>query len=321
MRQQRKDIGSIKNALFYPSSEPIKPLSNKLMAHETVDPVLADLQRRRTPTVNWASLSLGERIRYIEVEGFLLMPRMLDEDQIAQLKRQTSTFSTTAVSYSEKQRGKRAIQWTGGAVTELIAHPPMIDFLKRLFGDSVIMMDYAYARSEPGHPGISLHADGQPWGSKIFGAAHSCPRLIRCLYYLDDLTPEISPFRVVPRSHLSFHNDGNPYLRYERHPGELMITAQAGDAVLINQNVFHGNYPNIGNSFREMLAIAYRPSWAGPADPVEAWPEEMVARCSADVQDVLKDRSQRIWAHDAPDKPDNMPIDAPGIDPERWELK
>ena len=291
------------------------------MAHVTIDSTLADVGRRRTPTVNWASLSLGERIRYVEVEGFLLMPQMLDEEHIARLKEQTSTFSTFAVSYSDKQRGKKAIQWTGGAVTELIAHPPMIDFLKRLFGDDMIMMGYDYARSEPGHPGISLHSDGQPWGSRIFGAAHSCPRLIRCLYYLDDLTPEVSPFRVVPRSHLSFHNDGNPYLRYARHPGELMITARAGDAMLINQNIFHGNYPNIGSSAREMLAIAYRPSWAGPADPIENWPEEKVAQCPAEVQAVMKDKNQRIWTYQAPDKPDNMPVDAPGIDPARWEWK
>jgi len=29
-------------------------------------------------------------------------------------------------------------------------------------GDEIILMPYAYARSELGHPGISLHTDGQP---------------------------------------------------------------------------------------------------------------------------------------------------------------
>ncbi len=48
---------------------------------------------------------------------------------------------------------------------------------------------------------------------------------------------------------------------------------------------------------------------------------EKLAQCPAEVQAVLKDRNQRIWAHDAPDKPDKMPVDAPGIDPARWELK
>ena len=43
-----------------------------------------------------------------------------------------------------------------------------------------------------------------------------------------------------------------------------MVPAKAGSAVLINHKVFHGNYPNVGDYPREMLAIAYRPGWAGP---------------------------------------------------------
>lgn len=291
------------------------------MTYTAIDPVMADLSRRKAADTDWSHLTLGQQIQHIEVEGYLVRPGMLDANHIKRLKELTATLATRAVSYSDKQRGRKEVQWTGGAVTGLIAHPPMIEFLKVLFGQEVVMMDYDYARSEPGHPGISLHSDGQPWGSKIFGLEFSCPRLIRCLYYLDDLTPEISPFRVVPRSHLSFHNDGNPYLRYERHPEEVMVTAKAGDAVLINQNVIHGNYPNIGTYAREMLALAYRPSWAGPASEIENFPQEKVAECPPAVQALMGDRNQRIWSYDAVDKPDNMAVEAPGINPSRWDLE
>ena len=60
------------------------------------------------------------------------------------------------------------------------------------------------------------------------------------------------------------HADANPYKRFESHPEEVMVPAKAGSAVLINHKVFHGNYPNVGNYPREMLAIAYRPGWGGP---------------------------------------------------------
>ena len=69
----------------------------------------------------------------------------------------------------------------------------------------------------------------------------SCPVLVRVLYYLDDLTREVSPFRVVPHSHLSLHADGNPYQRFASHPEEVMVPVKAGGAVLINHRVFHGN--------------------------------------------------------------------------------
>ena len=99
-----------------------------------------------------------------------------------------------------------------------MGHPPVVQFLSRLFGAPPIVMTYGYSRSEAGCPAINLHADGQPWGTKIFGPEQSCPRLVRVLYYLQDLTAERAPFRVVPRSHLSFHHETNPYLRYRSHP-------------------------------------------------------------------------------------------------------
>ena len=172
---------------------------------------------------DWSALSTGARIRQLEVEGYLLLPDLLDPDHVARLKAITATFDTKAVDYSKTQRGRPGIQFDGGEITALIGHPPTLAFLRELFGDEVIFMHYGYARSEPGHPGISLHADGQPYGSQIFGFEGSCPVLVRVLYYLDDLIPEVSPFRVVPRSHLSLHAEGNPYKRYTDHPEEVMV--------------------------------------------------------------------------------------------------
>jgi ectoine hydroxylase-related dioxygenase (phytanoyl-CoA dioxygenase family) len=213
------------------------------------------------------------------------------------------------------------MQWHGGIITQLIDHAPVIDFLKTLLNEDIVFMTYAYAISEPGHPGISLHTDGQPYGSKIFGYEGSCPIIIRVLYYLDDLTPEVSPFRVVPRSHLSLHTDANPYKRYAAHPEEVMVTAKAGSALLLNHRVFHGNFPNVGSYARRMLAIAYRPAWAGPTvAQVAAWNEADLAQLPNNIRPYFMDRNLRGWDFDAVDKPANMASEAPGISPSRWQL-
>ena len=167
--------------------------------------------------------------------------------------------------------------------------------------------------------GISLHTDGQPFGSSIFGYEGSSPRLLRVLYYLDDLIPEVSPFRVVPRSHLSLHAEGNPYKRYTDHPEEVMVPAQAGSAVLIHHRVFHGNFPNVGDYAREMLAIAYRPSWAGPVDKVQAWDEKYVKSLPDDIRPLFADRNTRHWDYAGSNKPHGMATEAAGINPSRWE--
>ena len=270
---------------------------------------------------DWSALTLGERIRQIEVEGYLVLPNLLDDQEITRLKAETATFETKAVDYSVHQRYCSHVQFRGGAVTELVAHPPTMAFLRALMGDNIILMSYHYARSEPGHPGISLHADGQPYGSEIFGYEGSCPWLVRVLYYLDDLTPDVSPFRVVPRSHLSMHPDANPYLRYQSHPEEVMVPVNAGSAVLINHRVFHGNYPNTGRRARELLAIGYRPGWAGPIKDVDAWDPDQVAKLPENLRGVFGDRNQRIWDFSGGNKPADMKNAAPGMNPSRWEQK
>jgi Phytanoyl-CoA dioxygenase (PhyH) len=277
---------------------------------------------RNAPRVDerdWSTLSLGERIRQLEVEGYLVIPSLLDEQQLARLKEETRTLPTRPVDYSVHQQVYSNPQFRGPGIAELAAHPPMLEFLHEVFGPEVVLMSYAFARSAPGHPGISLHADGQPYGSEIFGYEGSCPWLVRVLYYLDDLTREVSPFRVVPRSHLSMHADGNPYQRFESHPEEVMVPVKAGGAVLINHRVFHGNFPNTGNHAREMLAIAYRPGWAGPQKPVPAWDAAEVARLPHTVRPFFEvDKNQRQWDFGGGNKPANMRSEAAGINPSRW---
>ena len=272
----------------------------------------------RIVDTDWSALTLGQRIEHLEVEGYVVLPDLLSAEHIARLSDELKRIDTQAADYTDKKQYHNDIQWAGGALTELIGHEPTIAFLQHLFGGDVIMMTYDYSRSEPGCPAINLHCDGQPWGSKIFGPEQSCPRLVRVLYYLQDLTPQAAPFRVVPRSHLSFHNDANPYLRYKEHPEQVMVTCKSGSAALINQNVFHGNYPNESDQARELLGIAYRPTWAGPCDHVEPWDPQQLAKVTPAVRAVMQDRNTRIWRYDGGNVPGDMPSEAPGIDPSRW---
>jgi hypothetical protein len=117
------------------------------------------------------------------------------------------------------------------------------------------------------------------------------------------------------------HADGNPYLRYERHPEEVKVPVKAGSAVLINHLVFHGNFPNTGDRSRELLAIAYRPAWAGPVAEVDGWKPEEMERLPEQVRRLFLDRNTRRWNFEGGNKPKNMKSDAPGISPERWNTQ
>ncbi len=268
---------------------------------------------------DWSALTLGERIRQVELEGYLVIPDLLSPDHISRLKTQAEKFETVARDYSERQRGRPKIQFEGGAITELIAHPPTIAFLGELFGDEIVFLSYGYDRSEPGTPGISLHTDGQPYGSGIFGYNGSCPFTIRVLYYLDDLIPEVSPFRVIPRSHLCMHDDANAYKRYESHPEQVIVPCKAGSAVFLNHRTFHGTLPNVGDWTRSVLAIAYRPGWAGPIDKVDEWDSTDLEKLPAHIRRFFIDPNTRHWEWGVSNKPPDMTHEAPGLNPSRWK--
>ena len=270
---------------------------------------------------DWSSLTLGERIKHLEMEGYLVIPDLLTPQQITHFKKITATLETKGADYSKSQQTRKNIHWDHPDLTELVVHPPTLAFLNELLGEDMIFLGGTYARSEPGHPGISLHTDGQPYGSQIFGYTGSCPIQVRVLYYLDDLTADVSPFLVVPRSHLSMHAEANPYTRYSSHPEQVAVPATAGSAVFLNHRSFHGNLPNKGSRNREMLAYLYRPAWAGPVEEkIERWDEKKVAALPPHIRKYFVDPNLRKgFDFNHPNKPANMRSEAPGIAPSRWE--
>lgn len=291
-------------------------------------PATQFLSRRDLDEVNFmnvdptdfTAMSRPEQIRHLEVEGYVVFPSIVPTDVVERVKRELADAEMYHTSYSEnQQRSEVQPQWLSRAAAELIGFPPMIDFLTDLMGPDIVFTRGFYQRTQPGCPGISLHTDGQPHGSNLFGYEGSCPRLIRVLYYLDDLSVQRAPFRLVPRSHLSFHADASPYVRYKSHSEEITLIVPAGSAVLVPSMLLHGSHPNRSSLPRELLQLGYRPAWAGPIQPVEEWDPELVAKAPEIAKPFLQSLNTTSAQWDQQHKPAGMRSEAPGINPSRWE--
>ena len=279
----------------------------------------SEIAGARRPGVDWSALTAGERIRYLELEGYLVLPDLLQPERIEAVGAELAALPLTATDYSPHKKSAGDLLGRDLPRTlETIALPSTVAFLERLFGDEVLFTSIDYQICEPGHPGIVIHTDAQPYGSRVAGGLSTSPVLLRVLYYLDDLTPECSPFKVVPRSHLSLHADANPYHRFLRHEEEVMVTCGAGSAVVINQRVFHGNYPNYSDRDRRLLAIAYRPAWAGPMAEVAPWNEEKLATLPPAARPLFRDPNTRRIDYDIRNRPDDLDRSSAGIAPSRW---
>lgn len=273
----------------------------------------------RIDETDFSAMTRPEQIRHLEVEGYVVFPRILPPDFIARLKSELAAADMGHTSYSVNQtRSTTQPQWLSRAAAELIGHPPMADFLTELMGPEIVFTRGFFQRTLPGSPGISMHTDGQPHGSNLFGYEGSCPRLLRVLYYLDELTPARAPFRLIPRSHLSFHADASPYVRYKSHPEEITLVVPAGSAVVVPSLLFHGSHPNRDTQPRELVQLGYRPAWAGPLQPVEEWDPALVAAAPEIAKPFLKSLNTTGFAWEQPHKPAGMASEVPGINPSRW---
>jgi hypothetical protein len=130
---------------------------------------------------DWASLTGAQQIQSIELDGFVVIPDLLSPDMLETVREETSRLPLQLVDYSEHNKGCRNIVATDAQCHETIAPPlPAIAFLSDLFGDDLICTSCDYGLCEPGHPGIVIHTDSQPYWSKIFGVQASSPVLLLC---------------------------------------------------------------------------------------------------------------------------------------------
>src|SRR5579872_7367549 len=273
-------------------------------------------------TTNFDAMPPHERLKHLELQGFVVLPHLLDASTIARLKSELADLPMNAAPYSPEQTfAATPPQWHSRALAELIGYPPLIEFLRLALGDDIIFMLGHCVRSGPGVPGLTLHSDYEPYGSQLHGMDESSPVTVRVLIYLDDLTPERAPFTFLPYSHLTLHEHGNTYVRYDKHPDMITVCLEAGSAVVFNVRAFHGTHPNTTPDFtRGMIELAYRPAWARSAAPVAEWDADLVAGAPEIAKPFLRGRNA------GPKEPPPTPvIDArqgiPGVSPRRWEIE
>ena len=63
--------------------------------------------------VDWSSMTTGDRIRHLEVEGFAAFPGTLSPQVVADLRAELSRISTGGAGYTDLKQVHNEIQWAG----------------------------------------------------------------------------------------------------------------------------------------------------------------------------------------------------------------
>lgn len=137
---------------------------------------------------------------------------------------------------------------------ELIEHPPILDRHKAIFGNQVQLLQYDLLRQGPGS-----NSAARAW-HRDFSFPGDRPLSINTILYLDDMTEDRGPTRVVPGSH---RRETGPPLDCREKPieGEQVVYARAGDAVFINSAIWHTGGRNRTNGPRRAIYLYYGYWW------------------------------------------------------------
>jgi hypothetical protein len=270
---------------------------------------------------SFIGMARPQQIRHFEVEGFTILPNALGPDQIAALKADLTanvpmrpSFFTDAPAFSKVAPLTKSVE-----AARLVAHEPTLDFIHDLVGDDLIFMHNFYILSHPEAPELDFHTDFQPFGSTYSNWLESCPIRVRVLYYLDDTDDNRSALKIVPRSHISWHVDAQPYRRYRKVNDDITVPLRAGDAFVFAVRLFHGTTGNLTQETRGMLEYDYRPVWSRPYGPVPDWSPEELALAPPEAKSLLRGRntSDVAWEFDTKRQPADQA--GPGLSRFRWD--
>ncbi|MGZ6977898.1 MAG: phytanoyl-CoA dioxygenase family protein [Acidimicrobiia bacterium] len=196
-----------------------------------------------------------EASRQLEADGWALLPRVLDTDEVAAL---AANIESVFEQYPpERSRGDRdefryEMLNRSAACQATIGHPRILEVVEPLLGEDCHVIANTAWRNPPEFKGGPWHCDagphvprpeGVPWDDRIPYPVFAVAAHIM----LRDCTEADGPTAIVPGSHRSgrlapFERMKDPLLSYDGRP-PVHVVAQAGDVALFVSDAWHRGLP------------------------------------------------------------------------------
>ena len=146
---------------------------------------------------------------------------------------------------------------------QAVANPRVLGFAEQVVGPSVQLDNLTLAAfpskdiDDPTARQCSWHRDR--WAHMPSGQ-YDRPLSMNAICYLQDLTDENGPLRVITGSHITPVTMGEEE-RAAPHPDEELLYLQAGDLVLTHNGLLHSGTPNTSGKKRYFFSVYYNISW------------------------------------------------------------
>jgi ectoine hydroxylase-related dioxygenase (phytanoyl-CoA dioxygenase family) len=151
-------------------------------------------------------------------------------------------------SQGQRMSLNRLMQYS--AFIELIEHLPILERHRAIFGDQLQLLQYDLQRQGP-----QSRSSERSW-HRDFRFPGDTPLSINTLLFIDDMTLEKGPTRVLPGSH---RGEAWPDRGSVNEPikGEVAVTCPAGSAIFINGAIWHTGGRNGSEGLRRSIYLYY----------------------------------------------------------------
>jgi hypothetical protein len=200
-----------------------------------------------------------------------------------------------------------------------IANSEILDFAEAVMGPFV-QLDSLAINAFPSVDPATVSGTVNAWHRDRYSEVpvtpdYTHPLGCNTIFYLQDITEEYGPLRVVPGSH---RKSIVPQLEWRHKPraDELLIYPKAGDVVFTHCNLLHSGTPNTSGRLRYFMSASYNRSFMRHRDRLDGPRTQAIvdaARAAGDrrlmrllgVDEQLWDRCNPYWFT--------------GTDEERWQ--
>ncbi len=159
---------------------------------------------------------------------------------------------------------RNCIELSPNLFLHAVAHPELLDFAEAVMGpfvqlDNLTFVAFPSVSHDEARGKVSgWHRD--IWAEVPRTTDYTRPLACNAICYLQDMTPEYGPLRVIPGSHR------RPTLiagdaRQRPHPDEICVPVKAGDVVFTHNGLLHSGTPNTTGKPRFFFSIYYNLVW------------------------------------------------------------
>lgn len=211
--------------------------------------------------------SIEERLQEYKELGYTVFEKVFTPEQMECWKsKYDDLVARQTLPGAEKPQYwlSSVVEYEPWLMLPAVNDPSILDFAERVMGpfvqlDNLTFMAFpSMSKQEAEGRASGWHRD--IWGWVPEGGQYFRPLACNAITYLQDLTEEFGPLRVIEGSHrspitIAKEDTGKP------HPQEKIINVKAGDVVFTHCALLHSGTPNTSGQRRYFFSIYYNLSW------------------------------------------------------------